>query len=583
MKAEEEGWEGDVFAPRYRGNGRMGGLSPDPSMGRHNGRRGVAAADGMPLGGKDVPLPGRLALSLMLSSRRRFGMGAVLLETARGARRYAGRRRTLACSAASWLFVLLTQSALAQETPLSFDAADRRLGRTSGALEGAEYSAVAADETRKAVATLGRPVVSVAAQYMEYQKSLSIDISATKQAAAGSAQSLIDGIPGSVPAPYQEIASDISNRLSQALPGLFASIPDTLSYRYRDDVFRPTVSVGMPIYTGGAIGAIQRGADAGVSIAAAQSAQVRDAERLNLVRVYFGQLAAQSLAGASSETRDGLAKLYDDARQMERAGILSHAAVLEVQVGRDTAERAYQRASLAHQSARSELARLLEISLAKPTTALFVMSRELPAVSTYLDGNDTVPQARQADAEKDVARAGVDLARSRFRPQAYAFGEYNLNRSDALPTEPDWVVGVGARFTIFSNVGRRHELAAAQAREQAAAAGAREARKSAAIATLRAWDLVEGSRQSFLLLESGITAARENLRSQQISFQEGEATVTTVVQAQAALETAISQRIAAAYEYDLALAGLLASCGQLDTFSDYIERADLRVAPEATP
>ncbi len=478
---------------------------------------------------------------------------------------------------------LLVSPARAQDVALTLEAADHRLNQVSATIEGAGHAETAARETQASVATLRRPIVSVSAQYLEYQKTLSVDLTATKQAAAGSAQDLIAGIPDSVPAPYQEIAADIAGRLSQALPGVFASIPDTLSYRYRDDVFRPTVSAAMPLYTGGAIPAIQRGAAAGVVLAEAQSAQTRDVARVNLIRVYFGQLTAQSLEQAALETRDALAKLYDDARRMEEAGVTPRSVTLEAQVARDTAERAYQRALLAHRSARDELARVLEVEGVRPTTPLFVLSGALPPVGTFLGREGDVPQARQADAARDVARAGVDVAKSRFRPQAYAFGEYNLNRNSALPTEPDWVVGVGGRFTLFSNIGRGHALAAARAREASAAASAREARKTASIATMQAWDLAEGARRSFLLLDSSLAAAQENLRSQQLAFREGEGTVGAVLRAQAALEGARSQRVAAAYEYDLALAALLVSSGQLDSFPDYLARADLRVAPEPLP
>lgn len=56
--------------------------------------------------------------------------------------------------------------------------------------------------------------------------------------------------------------------------------------------------------------------------------------------------------------------------------------------------------------------------------------------------------------------------------------------------------------------------------------------------------------------------------------------MTVVLGAEAALSTARTQRIAAAYEYDLALAGLLASAGELDRFSDYLRQADIHVMPE---
>ncbi|SEM74507.1 Outer membrane protein TolC [Sphingomonas gellani] len=472
------------------------------------------------------------------------------------------------------------QSMAADGVALTFQAAEARLEHASPALAGADHAVNAARETQAALATLRRPVVSASAQYLQYQKTFSVDLSDAKGDAVNGAQDLLAGLPATVPAPFQEIAAEITGRLSQALPGLFALVPDTLSYRYRETVFRPTVQAAMPLYTGGAIPAIERGAAAGTSLARAQADQAREVARINLIRVYFGQLAAQSLEASALQSRDALAKLYGDAVKLEQAGVTPRAVTLQAQVARDTAEGAYQRASLAHGSARGDLSEVLDMTGVRPTTPLFVDSRPLAPVASFLGRSGEGPQARQAAAGRDLAGAGVDLARSRYRPQAFAFGEYNLNRNNALPTEPDWIVGVGARITLLSNVDRGHLLAAAKEREAAAAATEAQARKAADAATARAWDLVEGARRSFLLLNSSIAAAEKNLRVQQVSFREGEATITAVLAAEAALSAARTQRIATAYEYDLALAGLLAASNRLEAFGDHLARADQRVLPE---
>ncbi|HWK40466.1 MAG TPA: TolC family protein [Croceibacterium sp.] len=468
-------------------------------------------------------------------------------------------------------------------TAMTFEAASHRLERVSPALSGADHATRAARETAAAVDTLNRPVVSVSAQYIEYQKTLSVDLTGSRQQALDDTQGFLSGLPGTLPPEYQDIASDVIGRISQALPGLFAAIPDELSYRYRDDVFRPTVQAVMPLYTGGAIGAVKRGAAATAQIAEARAAQAGDLARLDLIRSYFGQLTAQSLEESARETRDALDKLLDDTRKLQAAGFVPRARTLEAQVARDTAERAYQRALMAHQSARSDLARLLEIDAVRPTTGLFVLTQPLEPAPSFIGQDVDVPQTRQADAAVRVADAGVDIARSRYLPQAFAFGEYNLNRDSALPTEPDWVVGVGVRYTLLSNVGRGHALAAARANAAAAGEAAREARNVAVGATLRAWDLVEAARRSFVLLDSSQAAAQENLRVQQIAFREGEGTLTAVLGAEAALSAARTQRIATAYEYDLALAGLLAASGQLDGFTDYLARADVRLNTGSQP
>ena len=471
----------------------------------------------------------------------------------------------------------------ADAVALSFGAASTRMEQTSAGIASADHAVAAARETRAAVATLHRPIVTASAQYLEYQKTLSVDLSGTKADALDSTQSALAGLPSTLPPVFQQVAGEIVGRLSQALPGIFAQIPDTLSYRYRDDVFRPTVQAVLPLYTGGAIGAVQRGAGAGAALAEAQADRARRLAQVNLVRVYFGQLAATSFATSTRESRDALSSLYSDAVALERTGVIAHAQTLEAMVALDTAERAYQRALLADESARMELAQVLDYDAVRPTTPLFVQSRPLPPGASFVGGEDRLPETRVADATREVAGAAADLARSRYLPQAYAFGEYNLNRNSALPVEPDWIVGVGVRMTLLSNVDRGHTLAAARQQEAAASDASAEARKTARIATLRAWNLTEAARRSFLLLDSSMAAATENLRVQRVAFREGEATLTIVLGAEAALAAARTQRVATAYEYDLALAGLLTAADRLDEFDGFISRADHRIAPEPQP
>ena len=469
------------------------------------------------------------------------------------------------------------QTAQTGPTALSFDAAQLRFDRSSRAISAADHGVDAAKAGADAVRTLHRPIVTASAQYLVYQKTLSVDVTGEKSAALGNTQDFLAAFPRCVPPAFQQIASEISGRLSQALPGLFDAIPDQLSYRFRDEVFRPTVQAALPIYTGGAIPAVQRAAQGGVAMAEGRRAQVVDLARLNLIRAYFGQQAAAGLLEAARRSRDALDKIASDSRKLEAAGVIPHARTLEVQVARDTAERTYQRADLSSATARDELARLLDLDTVVPTTALFVQTRPLAPVETFLGSEGSAPEARTADAGRQIADAGVALARSRRLPQAYAFGEYNLDRSNALPIEPDWIAGVGVRYTILSNIDRRRTEDAARAQAAAAADTAAEARRIATSATIRAYTLVEGARRSFVLLDSSIAAARENVRVQSVAFREGKGTATPVIAAQAALDTAEAQRIAVAYEYDLALAGLLASASRLDSFGSHLARADQRL------
>lgn len=468
-------------------------------------------------------------------------------------------------------------SAQAQSPSLTFEAASTRLNATSPTLASADHTIAAAREAVAATRTLHRPVITASAQLLEYQKTLTVDLSDTRSNALSATQDYLSTVPGTLPPGFQQIAGEVVGRIDRALPGLFALIPDSLSYRYRDTVVRPTIQAALPIYTGGAIPAIQRGAQASAAMAEGRAGQARDLAQVNLVRVYFGRLAAQALLASAQETRTALGELHDDVRRSEAAGVTPHATTLEAEVAQDTAERALQRAILADEAAAQELGDAIDLPDAVPSTPLFVSSTELPPVETFLGHEDEAPLTRQADASRDLASAAVDLAKARYRLQVFAFGEYNANRRDALPTEPDWVFGIGARLTLMSGLDRGHTLAAAREGELAAVDAGRAARKEATEAIRRAWNVVEGARRSFLLLDSSIAAANENLRVQRIALREGEGTVTRVAGAEAALAAARAQRVATAYEYDLALAGLLTASGRMDEFEDYLRRADLQV------
>ena len=111
-------------------------------------------------------------------------------------------------------------SAQDRSVALSYDAAAHRLANVSPALSAADHAETAARETAAAVATLHRPILTASAQYLQYQKTLSVDLTGSKQSASDATQDFLSGIPGTVPPAFQQIANDIVGRISQALPGV---------------------------------------------------------------------------------------------------------------------------------------------------------------------------------------------------------------------------------------------------------------------------------------------------------------------------------------------------------------------------
>ena len=212
-------------------------------------------------------------------------------------------------------------------------------------------------------------------------------------------------------------------------------------------------------------------------------------------------------------------------------------------------------------------------------TPLFVLSKPIGEEAVFQDAaHNRHPQLARVQAQIDQAEQGVRLQESRLKPQVFLFGQRDLKRKDAMLTDSDWVFGVGLKYTFLSGSDRPRQIGAAREQLRQAEEGLREAQNQVAIGVIRAWNQLETARQNFLLLDSSLELAQENLRLQSLSFREGQSTSLDVIDARLRLGAAALERAQAAYQYDVMLAQLLELSGQIQRFPDYAKLADKVIA-----
>ncbi|MCI1141281.1 hypothetical protein MOP88_01180 [Sphingomonas sp. WKB10] len=130
---------------------------------------------------------------------------------------------------------------------MSFDAALARIDDASPGLSGEDHAVRASELIAGATRSLRRPVVSASASVIEYQKTLSVDLTGPKDNAANATTDFLSQLPGQFPVGLQQIVGQVTQRVGAALPTIFGAIPDTLQYQTRDTVFRPAVTAAMPL------------------------------------------------------------------------------------------------------------------------------------------------------------------------------------------------------------------------------------------------------------------------------------------------------------------------------------------------
>ena len=425
---------------------------------------------------------------------------------------------------------------------ITFDAAALRLAQVSDGLEASNAQVRARTAQAAAVSTLRRPEVGIEVRELDYRKSLS---------------------------------------LSTGTIGPSLGLPANLDLAVGGWAFRPVISAVMPLYSGGQIGATQSAARAGIREAQAAVADTSQSLTLQLVQAYFGQQLAGAARAVRKDARSGLEQHFQDTRKLQQQGFASRAQVLQSEVARDDAERDFRKADNDLATATAYLANLLHSDgPVRPTTPLFMVSARLEPLDDFLmAAGSSHPQIGRLGALGDQAREGVRIQQAKQRPQVYLFGQYDLNKREALFTEPDYIYGIGLKYTFLSSTDRGEQVQAARATQAAAEAGLRQVKVDLATATTQAYNDLDTARSQFLLLDSSLAASRENLRLQQLSFREGLATSLDVIDAQLRLSGAQLQRVQTAYQFDVTLAQLLAASGQIDRFASYIARADTSIAP----
>ena len=434
------------------------------------------------------------------------------------------------------------------------------------AIRAAEFNHRAAQQERRAAIGLRMPQIGITGSYAYLGKDIEIDLNNMKAPVQNLAGQILQS--GMIPSDY---IPSISQMLSGAMAASWALPLQDRSLGFVGG------DVTVPLWMGGKINAANRAARINEQTARSQGIQQRNALVSELVERYYGLALARQVVVVRQQVVDGVRKHLEDAAALEAQGMISRSEKLYVEFKMSEAERDLQNA----QSQVETIAAALNSTIGQtddyqPVTAMFILERIEPLDHFRTLAAERNPLLDQVDQKRRLAYEGVRAQRSSFLPQVVAMGGMSFYDYQVSKVLPRWAVGVGVNFKLFDGLNREYKYSAAKQTVRRVEALQDKAGNDISVLVEKLYNQMENYRTQMASIEASLAFAEEYLKTKNAAFLEGMSSSTDLIDAELNLAKVKTERIEAAYRYDVSLAQLLEAAGISDEFTAYMRRQDAR-------
>ncbi len=344
-----------------------------------------------------------------------------------------------------------------------------------------------------------------------------------------------------------------------------ASLPHNMETNISNQSFG-TASVGMvvPIYTSGKISSLEQAGQSLTQAAIYDRTANTSNLKLEVTQAYFMVQRIEKLYEVALAARNSLDGHLKDVKNLLNQGLVTKTAMLSAEVAQAEAQQNVLRAEYGLKTARAAYNRLLWRPMDSPVK---LVEMDLP--NNQLDINalmDTAVQIRpelsQLAAQSQALSGKADSIKAERMPQVAAAASFTYYENDYLATNGYGQGTVGVSWAPFDGVSRakeratRHEaFAVVKMREEAANAIKLQVQK--------AYNDDQVARSRIAIAKLAVQQSEENLRLVKDQFNQGLATYTQVLDAQALWNQAHTNYCNSVYDALLAAYTLRYAVGNL--------------------
>ncbi len=469
-------------------------------------------------------------------------------------------------------------------TPMTFDQAMQYMQTNSHVLKQAGFQVNEKEAARKATMGLRAPKIGLTGTAVQMSDPLHLDLTPVRDAITPLYSALghygnFSGVPNPDPATSGAMPVLPDSYSTQAVRASLLEGLEKINAAEWDQMIQEkqfaslSASVMWPLFTGGKINAANKASELYQEEAELQRDQKQGELLSELVTRYYGLVLARQAKQVRQQVFDAMNKHLYDAQKLSEQGQIARVEFLHAQVAQADAERELKKAA----REVDILERALQNTLAMPDTISVLPASPLFMIKTIEDeGYFTQmalvnnPLLKQVDSKKALAAVGLKAEKSNYLPSVALTGMYDLANKDLSPYVPDWMVGLGLKWTLFDGMARYRNVQAARFKQDQVEQAGMKAEEDIQTGIKKLYEQLNMQIEQLDQLDKTLDFAKTYLESRDKAFREGLSTSTELVDANLLVAKVKIDRLQVFYQYDVTLATLLQVCGKPELFATYL-------------
>lgn len=294
--------------------------------------------------------------------------------------------------------------------------------------------------------------------------------------------------------------------------------------------------------------------------------------KFNIKNAYWSLFKATQFKKVLDETVDQVKAHLDDAKNLEKAGMMTKNDILKLEV--QLSNVMYQQIEAENSVKLAMVALNSTIGISLNTNIIISSNARLTEVNLddieklVADASQNRAEVKAANARVKASEAGITLAKSSWYPQISLYGNYYYSKPNQriMPTrnqfDATWDAGVNLSMNVWDWMTTAYQTDQAEANAAQAKDGLGMIKDGITLEVTQNYLSMKQSYKKIKIAELTVQQAEENMRVTSGKFKNGLATSSDVIDAETALITAKTNLTTATVDCELAKARLDKSIGK---------------------